>query len=415
MRIFGLLNAAIAIVLAQGAMAVEPVGETFNLETDIDLANLNKDNFHEVLEPRARVEGTLVFYDFTESFTPLFQDHIIPAWQRDYPDIEVQYFSVDGDAAVQQLIAARTAGQPSPVDVFFIPNGSVRTADEAGIIANLPLNTMLPSAQDLAEEAATVSRGYEHGGKNVPFHRNQTAMGYDTRFVDAETAPRTFDALLAYAKADPGTVAVTSPARGGSGSGFLESAILHFASDECLEKIYDYAISEADAKAWADSECLDPVMAYFDELIPEVEVTNGNSDTLTLIANGEAHIGTVWEDMAYDFMGRGLLPPTVRLLILDDGQVGDGDGLVIPSGAQHPAAGLLFIDFLLSDEIQLMKLEQNGSRTARTSLDIEVALGEEVAQKLVPTEQYSANGLPRISGTISSAAQDRFVEQLLQQ
>ena len=410
-----LLAAVSVVALATAASAVEPVGsDSFNLDTPFDLSALTLENFEATLRPVATEEGTLVFYDFTESFTPLFTETVIPAFEAAYPEIDVQYFSVDGSNAVQQLIAARQANQPSPADVFFMPNGQVKTANQAGIIANLPLATMLPSAQDLEPNAATVARGYDHGGVVVPYHRNQTAIGYDTRFVSAEDAPKTLDELLAYAQANPMKVAVTSPARGGSGSGFLESAILAKAPAECQGDLYNFDISEDDAKAWAAGPCLEPVMAYFRELKPVVEITNGNSDTLTLIANGQASVGTVWEDMGYDFIGRGLLPPTVKFRLLETGQVGDGDGVMIPSGTERPAAALLFVNFLLSDAMQLKKLELNGSRTARTRLDISGAMNADLVERLVPNEQYLELSRPRISNVVSSAAQARFVEEILQ-
>jgi putative spermidine/putrescine transport system substrate-binding protein len=402
-------------VLLTFAFTAEPVNsETFNVEANFDLATLEPSNFYEVLEPLAKEQGSIVFYDFTESFTPLFQDNIIPRFQEKY-GITVEYFSVDGEQSVQQLIAAKQAGQPSPVDVFFVPNGQAQIATEAGIIANLPLNTLLPSAQDLDEQAATVSRGYAHGGTIVPFHRNQTAIGYDTRTVSEADAPKTFEELLAYAQANPKKVAMTSPAQGGSGSGFLESAILHFATPDCQERLYDITVTEEEATEWANEECLEPVMTYFRELAPNVEITNGNTDTLTLIANGVASVGTVWEDQAYDYMNRGLLPPTVQFRLFESGQVGDGDGVIIPSGTQKLAAALLFVDFLLSDEVQLLKLELNGSRSARTGLDLESALKPEVLARLVPTDQYPALNRPRINNLISTAAVDRFVAEILQQ
>jgi len=166
---------------------VEPVGaDALNLAAPVDLAALTTGNFEEMLLPAALEDAKVVFYDFTESFTPLFAENLIPAFEAQYPGITVDYNSVDGVQAVQQLIAAMEAGVTSPVDVFFMPNDQVRVANEAGIIANLPLNIMLPAAPDLNQMAATVSRGYTHGGVVVPFHRNQTAIGYDTRTVSAD-------------------------------------------------------------------------------------------------------------------------------------------------------------------------------------------------------------------------------------
>jgi putative spermidine/putrescine transport system substrate-binding protein len=413
---FRSLLALLALSFLSGAaLAVEPVNASeFNVELPgFDLRDLTTENFYDVLVPTAQEQGSLVFYDFTDSFTPLFRDHIIPGFTARY-GIQVEYFSVDGANAVQQLIAARSAARPPATNVFFMPNGQVQTANEAGVIANLPLHTMLPSAPDLHVGAATVARGYDHGGVVVPFHRNQTALAYDTRFVDVEDAPATLDELLEYARSNPRRVALTSPTGGGSGAGFLESAILHFAPEECQEELYDFGLTVERAREWAAGECLDATMEYFRELAPLSEITNGNTDTLTLMANAVAHVGTAWEDMAYDFMGRGLLPRTVRVRLLESGQVGDGDGVMIPSQNEKLAGALLFVDYMLSDEVQLHKLESNGSRSARMDLDVSGALGEEVLARLVPIEQYAQFGRARINNLISVAAQDRFVQEILQ-
>lgn len=395
------------------AAAVEPVGApAFNVKTSVDLKALTTANFYDVLKPAAKAEGTIVFYDFGESEKDLFAE-IIKRFEAKY-GVKVEYHQVDGEQAVQQLIAAKQAGQPSPVDVFWMPNGQVRVANEAGVIANLPLATMLPSAPDLNENAATVSRGYIHGGIVAPFHRNQTAIGYDTRTVKAGSEPKTFPELLAFAKANPQKVAITNPTKGGSGSGFLETAILAMTTKDCQARLYDYTLKPEEAKAWAEGKCLDPVMAYFKDLKPYVEFTNGNSDTLNLFANGEVVVGTVWEDMVFDFIGRGLLPHDIKARLLTEGEVGDGDGAMIPAGAQHVAGALLFMDYLMSDEIQLYKLSVNGSRSARTKLDISKTLSAEVTDRLVPQEQYQEYARPRIVGTVTDAASARFVSEILQ-
>ncbi len=407
---------AVSALLAAGALwAVEPVGsDAFNVESAVDLAALSPENFDDMLMPMA-AGAEIVFYDFTESFGPLFVDNLIPSFNAVYPDITVTHISIDGAAGVQQLIAAHEAGRESPADVFFMPNGQVRLANEAGVIANLPLHTMLPTAPDLALDPATVSRGYFHGGVVVPFHRNQTAIGYDTRTLAAEDVPQTFAAILEWARANPGQFAMTSPAGGGSGSGFLESAIIALSSAECVEQASDFSLTPEQAVEWAAGDCLDPVLAYFAELEEFVEITNGNTDTLNLIANGVASLGTVWEDQTFDFIGRGLLPPTVRTTLLETGQVGDGDGIMIPSGTDNLPAALLFVNFLLSDEAQVIKVGLNGSRSARTSLDLSAAIDTEMADRLIPTAIFNERSLGRIAGVVSSAATDRFVADILQQ
>jgi hypothetical protein len=72
------------------------------------------------------------------------------------------------------------------------------------------------------------------------------------------------------------------------------------------------------------------------------------------------------------------------------------------------------MDYLMSDEIQLYKLSVNGSRSARTGLDIASALAPDVVARLVPQDQYAAYAKPRIVGTVTDAASARFVNEILQ-
>jgi len=119
-----MLTGLISLTFPVAVQAVEPVGaDTFNFAAPVDLDALTVDNFEEMLLPAALEDGKVVFYDFTESFTPLFAENLIPAFEAQYTGITVDYNSVDGVQAVQQLIAAMNAGVASPVDVFFMPNG----------------------------------------------------------------------------------------------------------------------------------------------------------------------------------------------------------------------------------------------------------------------------------------------------
>jgi multiple sugar transport system substrate-binding protein/putative spermidine/putrescine transport system substrate-binding protein len=121
----------------------------------------------------------------------------------------------------------------------------------------------------------------------------------------------------------------------------------------------------------------------------------------------------VWEDQVFDFIGRGLLPPTVRLGLLSSGQVGDGDGMVIPAGTRNPAGALLFANFLMSDDVQVRKLGLVGSRTARVGVNVS-ALAADVAERLVPQDQVVTLSRKRVVATASAEATKRFVADVLQ-
>lgn len=409
-----LIAASIALLMSTTAFAVEPVGsDTFNTEPGFDLGTLTADNFYDVIVPLAKKEGSLTFYDFTDSFGPLFNDYLVPAFEEQY-GIKVDYIRGEGAAANQQLIAAHKSGAPAPADAYFVGSGGLPLLTSEGVIANLPLNSLLPNGAALDTEIATQTGGVAHGGIFLPFHRNQTDIIFDTRVVDAASVPTTFDGLLEWAKANPGKFIVTAPSGGGSGSGFMQSlAFAKVTGDECRATFTKWTITEEEATAFAASDCMTPVWSYYTELLPVVELTNGNADTLNLIANGAGSIGTAWEDMAYDFIGRGLLPPTVRQMLIEEGQVGGGDGLFFPVGAANPAAGLLMLDFLISKDIQLVKLSVNGSRSARTDIDPAQTFTPEQVARLIPTDQYASRAIIGMPSKLVSQLSAHFTANLL--
>ncbi len=417
MRVLNALSVvalSIAALLSLPAYAVEPVGSTsFNTSPGFDLSTLNAGNFYDVIIPLAKKEDTLTFFDFTNSFGPLFSDNLLPEFEAKY-NINVNYVRGKGAAAVQQLIAANKAGSAAPSDVYFVGSSSISLLLDSAVMANIPLNKLLPNALALDPAIATITSGFDHGGAYLPFHRNQTSIIYNTSTVSSRDVPTNLDDLLAWAKAHPGQFVVTSPAGGGSGKGFMQSvAIARITGKECRAAFTNFAITGKQAKAYAAGDCPAPLWAYYKQLLPVVEVSNGNSDTLNLVATGAGVIGTAWEDMAYDFLGRGLLPKTTRQELLKSGQVGGGDGMFLPVNGTNPAAALLFLDFMISHDVQLEKLLINGSRSARRDIDPSASFSAEQSARLIPTDQFASRARQQIPSKLANALRDYLVANLL--
>jgi ABC-type uncharacterized transport system YnjBCD substrate-binding protein len=409
-----LATASIALLMCTTAYAVEPIAQDgFNTEPGFDLGTLSADNFYDVIVPLAKKEGSVTLYDFTDSFGPLFNDHLIPEFEAKY-DIKVNYVRGEGAAANQQLIAAHQAGAKAPADAYFVSSGNLPLLMSEGVIANVPLNELLPAGAGVNPAIATITSGIEHGGAFMPFHRNQTDIVFDTRVIPADQAPTDLDTLAAWAKANPGKFIVTSPSGGGSGNGFMQAiAFAKITGDDCRAIFTKWDVTEEEAKAYAASDCTKPLWDYYTALLPSVEITNGNSDTLNLIATGAGAIGTAWEDMVYDFTGRGLLPPTVRQTLLSEGMVGGGDGLFFPVNGEHPASGLLMLDFLMSKDVQLKKLQINGSRSARTDIDPAASFTPEQVARLIPTDQFASRAMERMPALLNNGLVEHFTANVL--
>jgi ABC-type uncharacterized transport system YnjBCD substrate-binding protein len=403
-RMKAFIAASIAVLLSTAAYAAAPVGsDKFNTEPGFDLSKLTASNFYDTIVPLAKNEASVTFFDFTDSFGPLFSDHLIPEFESKY-GIHVDYVRGNGEAAIQQLIAAHNSNAKSPADAYFISSGNLGSVLGAGVVANIALNAALPNGTALNTAIATNTGGYQHGGAFVPYHRNQTSIVYDTRTISADKVPTDLDALLSWAKANPGKFIVTSPDGGGSGSGFMQSiAYAKVTGDSCRATLTNFSITADQATQFAASDCMKPAWNYYRDVLKVSEVTKGNSDTLSLLANGAGSIGTAWEDMTYDFIGRGLLPPTTRQEILTSGEVGGGDGIFLPVGGEHPAAGLLLLDFLISHDAQVEKLLINGSRSARTDIDPAKSFTPAQVARLIPTDQFASRALQSMPSTLNTA------------
>lgn len=357
------------------------------------LAKVNRDNFYDVVVPLAKAEGKVVMYNYAGSFGQTWSDGLIKPFEKKY-GIKVEYSDVKGDQADQQLIAIQKAGQNAPVDAYFDGGGSYPVLAAAGAVANINLGAILPNLAAVPVEFKDVVFGVNVHGAYPIVHRNQTAIGYDSALVAEKDVPKDFDELLAWSQKNPKKFAITLPAKGGSGGGFLQSAALNYTTGTCRERLLDYSKTQAEDDDWAMSDkCLQPVWDYFSKLLKNAELTNGNADTLNLINNKQVMIGTVWEDQVMTFVRSKQLPESFKLTLLKNGQVGSGDAFFIPSNATHPAAAMLLINEAFGMDFQAFKMETKASRSPRSDFDAS-KVSAETRNYLLPASVYPALSLP---------------------
>ncbi len=403
----------IARLLLPWLLALAPtthgVAQAQPLKPGFNAAELNRENFYRVLEPVAKQEGKLVLYNFAGNFDPVWKNGLIPRFEARY-GIKVEYHNVRKDQAIQQLAAVQKAGKPSPVDVFFA-GGPDNFAAMAPLLAPYRLAELLPNLHGVADAYKTTVFGIDTQGRWPIVHRSQLVLGYDSAQLPAAQLPKSFEALLQWAESNPKKLAITSPHKGGTGSGFLYSAALHLVKDPaCRNTLTDPAQTQERAQSWAmQAACLNPLWVYMTRILKAAELTNGNADTLNLVNNRRAIIGTAWEDHVVTFMRGKLLPETFRVTLIAPGLAAGGDGLVLPAKAKSQAAALLFIDMAFGREFQAWKLEHHASRSPRS--DVGTAdLSPGMAGLLVPAEQTSSWSVP-VNWVMARALAHAFEEK----
>lgn len=100
----------------------------------------------------------------------------------------------------------------------------------------------------------------------------------------------------------------------------------------------------------------------------KMNVTVSNSEDLDLLNQGTASMVMAWDDDTQVALNNGTLFKRAKCYVPAFGLPGGGDTAGVLKNAEHKAAGMLFLDFLTSKEIQALMNKNLGSVPARTGL-----------------------------------------------
>jgi putative spermidine/putrescine transport system substrate-binding protein len=195
--------------------------------------------------------------------------------------------------------------------------------------------------------------------ENLPYRGSQVLLAYDTTKLAAADVPKTWDALVAWIKANPGQFIYNRPNKGGSGGNFVRRAIYAANGNDITKFKVDNFTAEAGAAA------LDPAWAILNDLAPSLfeggAYTSGNTQSIQLLGQSAVTMIPAWSDQALAAIASGALPETTGLVQLSDlGFPGNFSRMVIPSNGVNKDLALKLADFVLSEEIQTSVLTELG-------------------------------------------------------
>ena len=195
--------------------------------------------------------------------------------------------------------------------------------------------------------------------ENLPYRGSQVLLAYDTTKLDPASAPKTWDDLIAWIKANPGQFIYNRPNKGGSGGNFVRRAIYAANGNDITKFKVDNYTAETGAAA------LDPAWAILNDLAPSLfdggAYTSGNTQSIQLLGQGAVTMIPAWSDQALAAIAQGALPETTGLVQLSDlGFPGNFSRMVIPSNGVNKDLALKLADFVLSEEIQTAVLSELG-------------------------------------------------------
>ncbi|MBL4810771.1 MAG: extracellular solute-binding protein, partial [Rhodobacteraceae bacterium] len=192
---------------------------------------------------------------------------------------------------------------------------------------------------------------------------NQSGIAYDPAKVDASDLPQSVEDFAAFWAANPNMFGFNYE-NGGSGPSFYQNVLRNLSDVD-----FSDGTSGEDRLAGL-SDGIDFFISNGANFI----ITAGNTDSLTRLSDGELSMVPAWEDHLAGLQKRGEVRNDLEFYIPGMGMNGGGNSAAIPQNAPHPAAALVFIDWLTTAETQTAFNVQFGAAPMHADADDSHAL-----------------------------------------
>ncbi len=308
--------------------------------------------------------------------------YVKPALKRRY-GIELQIAAAQGAGLVQTLAAEQQAGQPSEADMVWINGETFYQLRQVDALLG-PFVDKLPNAKLLDLQNPFISTDFQQpvAGMECPWGNVQFTFIYDSARV--ARPPRSWAELPAFVKAHPGQFTIPNEF---TGMTLLKSWMIALSGDP---KLFQGKFDEAVYTKWSGAlwQQVNASRPYFwkqGQTFPEQL-----APLHQLFANGEVAFTFSNNDAEVDNkVNQGVFPATARAYVPRPGTIQNSHYLGIVRGAQHPEAALLAINFLISPEAQLKKMDPNvwGDHTVLNLAALPPAQRQQFEQ--LPSRRYA--------------------------
>ena len=267
--------------------------------------------------------------------------------------IDLQISAGQGAGLVQTLAAEQQAGQPSEADVVWINGETFYQLRQVDALLG-PFVEKLPNARLLDLQNPFINTDFQQpvAGMEAPWGNVQFNFIYDSARV--ASPPRSFAELPAYLRAHPGQFTIPNEF---TGMTLLKSWMIALSGDPRLfrgkfnEAVYD----KWSGALWRQLNASRPYFwkqgRTFPEQLAQLHQLFANGEVAFTFSNNDAEVDNK--------VNQRVFPATARAYVPAPGTIQNSHYLGIVRGAQHPEAAMLVINFLLSPEAQLQKMDPN--------------------------------------------------------
>ncbi|MCM2605958.1 ABC transporter substrate-binding protein [Rossellomorea marisflavi] len=310
------------------------------------------DDWNEIVSQAEGSKVNLFMWGGDEAVNHYIDDVVAPGLKKEY-GISLKRVPMDTPEILQKLQTEKRAGKKDgSMDIVWMNGENFKNAKENDLLSG-PITDRLPNLtsyyneKDFENDFGTPTEGYE-----APWGKVQFVFFYNSDKIDSP--PRTVDELKSFVKEHPGKFTYPDPTDF-TGNAFIRH-LLNANSDQPIEKAGE-DIEEAGGKVWDDLNEMKGDLWREGKTYPK-ELT----DLDRLFGQEE-----VWISMGYNearaesLVKKGIYPEGTKPFLLEDaGSIGNTHFLSVPFNSPNQAGALVAIDYMLSPEMQLEKMQPDG-------------------------------------------------------
>ncbi|MGG4546510.1 ABC transporter substrate-binding protein [Rossellomorea marisflavi] len=310
------------------------------------------DDWNEIVSQAEGSKVNLFMWGGDEAVNHYIDDVVAPGLKKEY-GISLKRVPMDTPEILQKLQTEKRAGKKDgSMDIVWMNGENFKNAKGNDLLSG-PITDRLPNLtsyyneKDFENDFGTPTEGYE-----APWGKVQFVFFYNSDKIDSP--PRTVDELKSFVKEHPGKFTYPVPTDF-TGNAFIRH-LLNANSDQPIEKAGE-DIEEAGGKVWDDLNEMKGDLWRDGKTYPK-ELT----DLDRLFGQEE-----VWISMGYNearaesLVKKGIYPEGTKPFLLEDaGSIGNTHFLSVPFNSPNQAGALVAIDYMLSPEMQLEKMQPDG-------------------------------------------------------
>ncbi|WP_102347835.1 ABC transporter substrate-binding protein [Bacillus sp. Marseille-P3661] len=320
-----------------------------------DQINLLNEEWATIEEVAKGTEVNLYMWGGDVGTNSYIDDWVIPHLKEKH-DVSLTRFPMDTGDFISKLLTEKKAGKDKgTIDIIWINGENFRNAKNNELLYG-DFASKLPNLKEfIGEEQPYVHNdmGTSIDGLEAPWGKVQFVLNYDENKVN--NPPKDFAELTQWVHNNPGQFTYPNVSDF-TGNAFVRHLLYEVANNESAvitESFNQKWLNENSTAVWEYLNGLEKSLWREGKTYPD-----SLAQLDQLYANGEVAFTMGFnEKRTESLIQNGVFPSTTKTLVLKPGSIGNTHYLSVPWNSPNKAGALIAINFMLSPEAQIAKLD----------------------------------------------------------